>query len=118
MTKKILPIVILGGLLLALTVNGITLKDFFQKPLPSVNEFIEKVSVWASWVGEKIIYWSEKIFNWTIDQVLTETWKVIIWLWQLVKTGLINGWSLIDKIATGLATGTGIDWGNIRWPWE
>ena len=58
------------------------------------------------------------IFNWSLDVALVKTWKFFLWLWTLIKAGIMNGWNLISQIAQQLASGSGIDWANIVWPWE
>ncbi|OGY39289.1 MAG: hypothetical protein A2418_00375 [Candidatus Brennerbacteria bacterium RIFOXYC1_FULL_41_11] len=98
--------------------QAITLKDFFEKPLPSATDFMEKAIEWFKWLWSKIIYYMDSILGWTLDNVLTNIWKFFVWLWNLIKDGILTGWGLIDQIARMLASGSGIDWGNIQWPWN
>ena len=118
MFKKIFVVSILGIILLGAATHAITLNDFFQEPLPNVIEFVEKAIDWFSWLWSKIIFYADIILNWTLDVALVKTWKFFLWLWDLIKTGVMTGWQMIDAIARGLATGSGIDWGSIQWPWE
>lgn len=118
MFKKVLVVSLLGILLTTSIAGAVTLKDFFQKPLPSVVEFMNRVIDWLSWFWSKTLYYTDIVLNWTLDVALIKTWKFFLWLWNLVKTGILTGWSLIDTVARGLSTGSGIDWANIQWPWE
>ncbi len=118
MFKKILIISILGIILLGATTHALTFKEFFQKPLPNVVEFAEKAIDWFAWLCSKIIFYAVIVLNWTLDVALVKTWKFFVWLWLLIKTAMATGWDLIDQLARGLATSSGIDWRNIRWPWS
>ncbi len=104
--------------MLGVTTHALTTKEFSQKPLPNVIEFMNKVIDWFAWLWSKILYYADIILNWTLDVALVKTWKFFLWLWNLIKTGVITGWNLIDQVAEQLASGSGIDWKNIVWPWE
>lgn len=118
MFKKIFVISLLGIILLGVTTHALTIKEFSQKPLPNVVEFMDKALDWLGWFWSKIISFTNAVFNWTIDVFLTKLWKIIVWFWDLMKTGVLTGWALIDQIIKQLASGSGIDWQNIQWPWN
>lgn len=117
MGKKIFVLLAVAALIAA-TAQGITLKEFSQKPLPSVIEFMDKAIDWLSWFWSKIVYYANIVLNWSLDVALVKTWKFFLWLWGLIKAGIMNGWNLIDQIIQQLASGSGINWQNIQWPWN
>ena len=118
MLKKILAVSLLGAVLIASTAGAVTLKEFFQEPMPNVVEFMDKVIIWLGWLWQKILYVTDVVLNWTLDSFLIYFWKVTVWFWNLVKTSFLAGWQTINAVAEALATGTDIDWQNIQWPWN
>ena len=116
--KKIIIISLLGLIAISTSAHALTLKEFFQEPMPNVVEFMDKVVIWLGLLWQKTLYVTDVVLNWTLDSFLIYFWKVTVWFWNLVKTSFLAGWQMIDAVARGLATGSEIDWRNIQWPWN
>jgi hypothetical protein len=118
MNKKIILSITILGILLASSVQALTLREILQKPLPSVIDFVNKVIALAQWLWSKIVYYGDIILDWTLDNILAYIWKVVLWFWNLSKTAFISGWQMLENIIKALLGQSGIDWGNIKWPWD
>ncbi|MEW5805647.1 MAG: hypothetical protein AB1721_02930 [Patescibacteria group bacterium] len=117
MFKKIFLVSLLG-IVLAGSAHALTLREILQKPLPNVIDFINKVIALAQWLWSKIVYCGNIVLDWTLDNIIAYIWKVILWFWNLTKTAFLNGWQMLENIIKALLGQSGIDWANIKWPWE
>lgn len=106
------------GLLFATTVQALTLKEIFQRPLPNVVDFVNQIINWAKWLWSKITYYGNLILNWSLDNLIAYLVKVIRWFWQLIKSGFLTGLEMLKNLLKILLGQSGIDWKNIKWPWE
>jgi hypothetical protein len=97
---------------------AITLREFLEDPLPDIGAFMAKVWGWLQWLWDKIIGIANIILDWALDNILAYVWKVLLWVWNLIKTTFIEAWNAFLYFWNLIKDNDFIDWGNIAWPWD
>lgn len=91
------------GILLAISLAAnktfaLSLKEFFEQPLPNVLEFMDKAGIWIKNWSFEAWEFLKNIYNWSLENILAKIWQGIIWLGTTVKNGITGGLNFVVEI--------------------
>lgn len=102
-TQKIKKYLAFLGILLAISLAAnktfaLSLKEFFEQPLPNVLEFMDRAGESIKTLSLQLWEWLKTIYSWSIDNILSKIWQGIIWLGTTVKDGITGGLDFVVEI--------------------
>ena len=110
--------IVLSGFLLGNFAAAITLQDLLNQPLPDIGAFMVRAWDFLVWLWDRIVFYTNIILNWSLDNILTYIWRVLVWAWNTLVNSLISGWYALLYFWDLLINNSFIDFSSVSWPWD